>query len=344
MNLSAIIPWAGLAAGLVALLAVDLKVFARGREPTFREGVAWSLGWLVVGLLAAVAVWLLAGGRDAGTYATVYLIERALSLDNVFVFLLLFSYFGVPNEQRARLLLWGIAAAVALRGVAILAGVAAIERFEPLLYPLGIALLVLAWRMFGGVEEGVDVERNPLVRAVRRIYPVTDRLHGGRWLVTISGRRHATPLLLAFAGIVFADLAFAIDSIPAAFAVSRDPLLIWIANLFALLGLRALFVLVDGLTRRLRYMNQTIALVLAAVAGKLLVEDLVHIGPAVSLGVVAAIFLAGICASLLAQRRHPGPGPARGDGGRVGGEPTRYPCLHPFPRRRPAGMLSIVRS
>jgi tellurite resistance protein TerC len=320
----------------VALLVVDLRVFARGREPSFREGVAWSIGWLAVSLAAAGVVWLVAGPDDAGVYTTVYLIERALSLDNLFVFLLLFAYFGVPTAQRARLLFWGIAAALALRGAAILAGVAAIERFEPVLYLLGVGLLVLAWRMFGGVGEAVAVERNPLVRAVRRIYPVADRFHGRRFFVAVDGRRHATPLLLALAGIVFADLAFAIDSIPAAFAVTRDPVLIWMGNIFALLGLRALFVLVDGLTRRLRYMSQTIAVVLAVIAIKLLIEDLVHIGPVVSLAIVAAIILAGIGASFIVDRR-------RGNGGRAAaksvGDPIpgavgdRDPGRHPIGRR-----------
>ena len=279
---------------------------------------------------AAGVVWLLAGPDDAGVYATVYLIERALSLDNVFVFLLLFAYFGVPTEQRAGLLFWGIAAALALRGIAILAGVAAIERFEPVLYLLGAGLLLLAWRMFGGVGEAVAVERNPLVQAVRRIYPVTDRFHGGRFLVVVSGRRRATPLLLALAAIVFADLAFAVDSIPAAFAVTRDPLLIWMANIFALLGLRALFVLVDGLARRLRYMSQTIAVVLAVIAVKLLVEDLVHIGPMVSLAVVALIFVAGIGASLPADRR-------RGNGGRAAAKSGDRPIPGAVAGRDPGG-------
>lgn len=314
MTLSSLAPWAVLLALLLLLLALDLKVFARGREPTFREGVAWSVGWLALSLLAAGAMWLLSGGSDAGLYTTVYLIERALSLDNLFVFLLLFAYFGVPSEQRARLLFWGIVAALAFRGAAIVVGVALIEQFQFVLYLLGVALLVLARRIFRGVTESVDPDRNLLVRAVRRLYPVTDRFHGGRWLVTLDGRRHATPLGLALVAIVFADVAFAIDSVPAAFAVTRDPLLIWMANIFALLGLRALFVLVDGLIRRFRYMDQTIAVVLGAVAVKLLIADLVHVGPLASLAVVAAIFAVGIAASLIAEGR-PSSGPAPGSDG-----------------------------
>jgi tellurite resistance protein TerC len=295
-------PWVALLATLLILLAVDLKLFARGREPSFREGVWWSLGWLALSLISAGVIWLLSGPGDAGLYTTVYLIERSLSLDNLFVFLLLFAYFGVPAEQRAPLLFWGIVAALALRGAAIFAGVALIEQFHFALYLLGLMLLALAWRVFRGVDEGVDPGRNPLVRAVRRVYPVTDRFHGRRWLIKIAGRRHATPLALALAAIVFADVAFAVDSIPAAFAITRDPLLIWMANIFALLGLRALFVLVQALTRHLRYMDQTIAVVLAAVALKLLAAELVQIGPAGSLAIIATIFTAGIAASLIAGR------------------------------------------
>jgi tellurite resistance protein TerC len=323
-------PWLALIALLLVLLVVDLRLFARGREPTLREAVWWSLGWLGLGMGAAGAVWLLSGPGDAGMYLSVYLIERSLSLDNLFVLLLLFAYFGVPVQQRARLLFYGIVAAVALRGVAILAGVALLEQFHFALYLLGVMLLALAWRVFRGVGAGVDPGRNPLVRAVRRIYPVAERFHGGRWLVTIAGRRHVTPLALALAAVVFADVAFAIDSIPAAFAITRDPLLIWMANIFALLGLRALFVLVQGLAGRLRYMDQTIAAVLAAVALKLLLADVVHIGPAGSLAIVGAIFAVGIAASLVAGRpdRTGGRGErdeSSGDAGRRARPPAAAP-------------------
>src|ERR687895_1404429 len=166
-------PWLVLAAVTVVLLAVDLKLFARGREPNFREGVYWSIGWLVLALLMAPVVWVLSDGDDAITYTTVYFIERSLSLDNLFVFLLLFSYFGVPEQYRARLLFWGIAAALALRGAAILGGLALIEQFHFVIYVLGVLLLVLAYRIFRGVAENVDPDRNFVVRLVRRFFPVT---------------------------------------------------------------------------------------------------------------------------------------------------------------------------
>ena len=277
-------PWLVLAAVTVVCLWVDLHFFARGREPSFREGVVWSIGWLVFSLLVAVVVLVLSDADDAITYTTVYFIERSLSLDNLFVFLLLFSYFAVPEAHRAPLLFWGIAAALVLRGLAILGGVALIEQFHLVVYLLGVLLLVLAWRILQGVDENMDPDRNFVVRLVRRFFPVAATDRSGHWFATIDGRRHVTPVFLCLAAIVAADIAFAVDSIPAAFAITRDSVLIWMGNVFALLGLRALFVLVEGLIRRFRYLDETIAVVLA---------------------LVAAAFAVGIAASVWADRRDP---------------------------------------
>jgi tellurite resistance protein TerC len=327
-------PWLVLAAVTVACLWVDLHFFARGREPTFREGVAWSVGWLVFSLLVAFVVLALSDVGDAITYTTVYFIERSLSLDNLFVFLLLFAYFGIPERHRAGLLFWGIAAALVLRGLAILGGVALIEQFHEVVYVLGVLLLVLAWRILRGVEENVDPDRNFVVRLVRRFFPVTGEDRGGQWFVRLGGRLHVTPVFLCLAAIVAADIAFAVDSIPAAFAITRDSVLIWMGNVFALLGLRALFVLVEGLIRRFRFLDQTIAVVLALVGVKLLIEELVSIGPVASLAIVAAAFACGIAASVWADRRDPDAALKReergqrtsrvggGDGGSAGGEPV----------------------
>jgi tellurite resistance protein TerC len=295
----------GLVVVLLVLLVVDVRFFAPGREATFRESVAWSIGWLALGLAVTGVVLAINGGEHAVNYVTVYLIERSLSLDNLFVFILLFAYFGVPQEHRARLLFWGIIAALVLRGLAILGGTALIEEFHVVLYVLGVLLLVLAYRIYRGVADEVDPDRNLVVRGVRRIFPVTDGFRGGHWFVRERGRRHVTPAFLCLAAIVAADLAFAVDSIPAAFAITRDPLIIWMGNVFALIGLRALFVLVEGLIRRFRYLDQTIAVVLALIAVKLLVEPVVEIGPVASLAMVAVAFAVGIGASLLGDRRDP---------------------------------------
>jgi TerC family integral membrane protein len=311
VELDALAPWAALIAALVFFLWLDLHFFARGREPSFKEAAWWSVGWLVLSLLAAIPVLIFEGANDAVTYTTVYLIERSLSLDNLFVFLLLFAYFGVPYKYRPRLLFFGIIAALALRGGFILAGTALIEQFHFVVYLLGVALLVLAYRIFRGVEENVDPDRNLMVRLVRKVYPVTGEFHGGRWFVRMKGRTYATPIFLCLAAIVFADIAFAIDSIPAAFAITRDPLLIWMGNVFALLGLRALFVLVESLIARFRYLDETIAIVLGLVGVKLLIEDLVYVGPVESLVVIAIAFAIGIGLSVRADRRDPQAGEHR---------------------------------
>jgi tellurite resistance protein TerC len=239
---------------LVAVILVasfiDLRLFGRRGEPRFREAVLWSLGWVALAAAAALAVWADRGGDDAILFTTVYLIERSLSLDNVFVFLLLFTYFQVPPEHRPRLIIIGILFALILRGLAIVGGLELLDRFDFLIYVLGVGLLVLAVRLARGIEEGVDIERNLMIRAVRRIFPVEAAEHGGSWFVRRRGTLYTTPLFLCLVGLIFTDIVFAIDSIPAAFAITRDSFIIWSANVFALLGLRALIVLVDRLLER----------------------------------------------------------------------------------------------
>ena len=316
--MSGALPWLLLVAALLFFLWLDLHFFARGREPSFREGAKWRVGWLAVSLLAGVVLLATEGSERAVDYTTVYLIERSLSLDNLFVFLLLFSYFGTPVELRARMLFFGIVFALVLRGLAILGGVALIEQFHFVIYVLGATLLVLAYRILRGVAENVDPDKNLVVRAVRKVFPVAGEYFGNAWFVKGSHheqlegtRTYATPLFVCLAAIVAADIAFAVDSIPAAFAITRDEFVIWMGNVFALLGLRALFVLVEGLIRRFRYLDETIAVVLALVGVKLLIEEWVEIGPVASLLLVLAAFAVGMIASLVADRRDPG----GGDGG-----------------------------
>lgn len=291
-----------LAAVILVASFVDLYLFGRGRaEPSFRESVWWSLGWVGLAGVAALVIWGAKSGDDAVLFTTVYLIERSLSIDNVFVFLLLFSYFSVAPEHRPRLIILGIVLALVLRGLAIVGGIELLERFDFLIYVLGAGLLILAVRVSKGLGESVDVERNFMIRAVRRIFPVEASDHGGRWFMRKGGRLHTTPIFLCFVGLIFTDIVFAIDSIPAAFAISRDTFIIWSANVFALLGLRALIVLVDRLIERFRYLDQTIGVVLGVIAVKLVLEEagVIHIDPLVSLGIVVAIFAAGILASIV---------------------------------------------
>jgi tellurite resistance protein TerC len=294
-----------LVAIVVVLLLVDLLFFARGREPGFRESAAWSIGWFVLGIAVALPMWALDGGEGAVNYLTVYLVERTLSLDNLFVFLLIFGAFAVPHRERGNLLFWGIVLALAMRGLAILVGVELIERFHWIVYVLGATLLVLAWRILRGAHEDVDPGQGRAARAVRRVLPVGEHYHGARFFAREGGKRVATPMVVALVAVVAADIAFAVDSIPAAFAITTDALAIWTANAFALMGLRALFALVEELIRRFRYLDETIAVVLGLVGVKLLIEDLYKVGPIASLGIVLAAFVVGIGASIVRDRRDP---------------------------------------
>lgn len=288
----------GLVLIVVGLLMVDLFLFARGREPTTKEAIVWSIGWFVLSLLVALPILALDGSTAAVEYTTVYLIERTLSLDNLFVFLLLFAYFAVPVEHRTRLLFWGIVLALILRGIAIMLGVELIEQFDWVLYVLGVLLLFLAYRMLKGSHEDVDPEKNLVVRATKRVFPVTTKMDGPRLFIKEDGHRKATPVFLAFVSLGAADVAFAIDSIPAAFAITTDSFIIWTANAFALMGLRALFVLVEILIEKFRFMDETLAIVLGLVGVKLLIEEWVHVSPVASLAIVLSAFAVGIGLSL----------------------------------------------
>ena len=207
--MAAIAPWLALIAALFVLPVGGPALLRARAGALFKEAIAWSIGWVVVSPLAAGVVFVLEGSRDAVLFTSVYLIERSLSLDNLFVFLLLFAYFGVAEERRARLLFWGIVAALALRGVFILAGVTLIAQVHFVIYALGLALLVLAFRIYRGVDEDVDPDKNLMVRLVRRFYPVTDGFREGHWFVREDGKRHVTPMFLCLVAVVFADLAFA---------------------------------------------------------------------------------------------------------------------------------------
>jgi tellurite resistance protein TerC len=297
----------GAAAAAAAGLALELRVFAPGRAPRRAEALGWSAGWLALALAVAIAI-ALAGG-PAGEWATVYVIERSLSLDNLFLFSLLLAYFLVPQELRGRIVVIGIAGALVVRGVAIAAGLALIETVEAVVYVFGVFLMYVAYRAFRGAAEESDPSANPILRVVRRTVPTTDDFRGSRLLVREHGRRYGTPLLLVAVAIVAVDIAFAVDSIPAAFAVTRDPLVIWTANAFALLGLGSLLALVDIVVRRFRYLDKTIALVLAFVGIKILAADLVEVGDLASLAAIGALLAGGVAASLVADRLDP-PHPA----------------------------------
>jgi tellurite resistance protein TerC len=286
----------------VAAVAVALVFELRFFVPTRQAAIAWSIGWLALAVAASAALALTGG--PAGAWTTVYLIERSLSLDNVFVFSLLLAYLSVPDELRGRVVAFGVAGALALRGVAIVAGLAVIEAVEPVVYMFGALLLFVAFRAFRGAGDG-DPAANPALDRVRRVLPTTDGFRGHRLVVREDGRLQGTPLLLTVVAIVLADIAFAVDSIPAALAVTREASVIWTANAFALLGLGALLALVGILVRRFRYLDKTIALVLAFVGINILLTDVADISDGASLAVIAGLLAGGVVASLVADRRDP---------------------------------------
>ena len=291
------------AALVLAGLGIELRLFSPGREPRRLEAIVWSVGWLLLAVAVAAAIAL--SGGPAGEWTTVYLIERSLSLDNVFLFSLLLVYFLVPPELRGQVIVIGIAGALLLRAIAIAAGVALIESVEAVVYVFGALLLYVAYRAFRGAPEQSDPSANAVLRLVRRKLSITDDFRGRRLFVREGGRLSGTPLLLVVVAIIIADIAFAVDSIPAAFAVTRDPVVIWTANAFALLGLGSLLVIVELLVRRLRYLDETIAVILGFVGIKILAADLVHISDLGSLAIIAALLAGGTVASLVADRLDP---------------------------------------
>jgi tellurite resistance protein TerC len=291
------------AATVLTGLVLELRLLAPHRDPTRTEAIGWSVGWLA--LAVAVAAGIAVAGGPAGEWSTVYLIERSLSLDNVFLFTLLLAYFSVPQELRQAVIVLGIVGALALRAIAIVAGLALIEAAEPVVYAFGVLLLYVAYRAFRGAAEQADPEANRALQAVRRVIPTTSGFRGRKLFVREDGRLEGTPFLITAVAIVLADIAFAVDSIPAAFSVTRNAGVIWTANAFALLGLGALLILVDILVRRFRYIGKTIAVILAFVGLKILLEDVVHIGDLAALGTILALLAGGIAASLVADLHDP---------------------------------------
>jgi tellurite resistance protein TerC len=296
------------AAVVVAVaLGLELHFFAPRRTPGRGEAIAWAAGWLLLALSVAAGIALADG--PAGEWTTVYLIERSLSLDNVFLFSLLLAYFLVPSELRGRALAIGIVGALLLRAIAITVGVTLVDAVEAVLYVFGALLLYVAYRALRSSTEPSDPSANRALRLVRRTVPITDEFRGRRLLVREHDHLYGTPLLLVVAAIVIADIAFAIDSIPAAFAVTDDAVVIWTANAFALLGLASLLALIDLLVRRFRYIDETIALVLAFVGIKILLQDIFQLGDLATLAIIAALLAGGVGASLVADRLDP-PHPA----------------------------------
>jgi tellurite resistance protein TerC len=304
--------WGGFLAFVAAMLVLDLGVFQRkAHEVGMREALVWSAVWVVLALGFNAAVYAWFGPERALEFLTGYVIEKALSIDNLFVFLVIFGYFRVPARYQHRVLFWGILGALAMRAVFILAGGALLHSFHWVIYVFGAVLLVTGVKLLRQREDHVHPERNPAVRLAARLLPLTPRDHGQRFFVRESGRLVGTPLLLALVAVEASDLVFAVDSVPAVFAVTRDPFIVFTSNIFAILGLRSLYFVLAGGLARLRYLNVGLASVLIFVGAKMLLADLLAVPIGASLAVVAALLGLSLAFSLYWPAPSPGSKPAR---------------------------------
>lgn len=292
--------WAAFGVFVVAMFLVDLLLFGRGGgEISFRRAVAWSIGWTALGLAFTGVVLAWKGQTAAGEYLAGFLIEKSLSVDNLFVFALIFSYFAVPRPLQRRVLFWGIVGALVLRGIFILVGAALLEAFHATFYVFGAFLIVTGVRMATHREVEIHPERNPLLRLMRRVMPMTPDYRGDRFVVREHARRVATPLLGALVLVASFDVVFAVDSIPAIFGITRDTFIVFAANAFSLLGLAALYFVLAGMLDRFRYLNLGLAAVLVFIGAKMVLSDFVHLPVWLSLLVVLATLAAAVGASLL---------------------------------------------
>jgi tellurite resistance protein TerC len=295
--------WAAVSTLIVGVLLADLLLFhRRAHEVSMREA-AWSSAlWVTLGVAFGGVMWAAFGGDRAGEYFAGYLIEKSLSVDNIFVFALLFSYFGVPAAYRHRLLFWGVLGALVFRGIFIAGGAALLESFGWVIYVFGGFLIFTGVKMVRHGDQEVHPERNPVLRLLRRMMPVTDEYQGTRFLVRREGRTWATPLLAVLVAIETTDILFAVDSIPAIFAVTDEPFLVFTSNAFAILGLRALYFLLAGMIDRFVYLKYGLAAILVFVGVKMVIADVWHVPIGLSLGVIATTLTASVAASLRATR------------------------------------------
>ena len=297
-------PWIAFNAFVVVMLAVDLGVFHRkAHEVSLKEAGAWSAVWISLAMLFNVGLYLWKGPEPAFQFLAGYLIEKSLSIDNIFVFVLIFGTFAVPAVSQHRVLFWGILGALLMRGAFIAAGAALLAKFHWIIYLFGAFLVVTGVKMALMRAESIHPERNPLLRLARKLIPVTSDYHGQSFFVRLDGRLLATPLLLVLLVVESTDLVFAVDSIPAIFAITSDPFLVYTSNVFAILGLRSLYFLLAGVVGKFSYLKLGLSVVLAFVGVKMLLTDVAKVPIGLSLAVIAGVIGLSILASLVRSRR-----------------------------------------
>jgi len=297
--------WLGFNVIVLAMLALDLGVLHRkAHAVSLKEAALWSAVWIVLSIIFGSIVYVSRGADSGLQFFSGYLIEKALSVDNIFVFVLIFAYFQVARQYQHRVLFWGIIGALIMRGAMILIGAALIERFHWIMYLFGLFLVYTAFRLATNRAEKVDPSHNPAVRLARRFLPVTDHYIGQSFLARQAGRLVATPLLLVLLVIETTDLVFALDSIPAVFAISQDPFIVYTSNVFAILGLRALYFLVAGMLQRLEYLQYGLSIILGFVGIKMLIQDIYKVPTTLSLTFIVVVLSIVVAASLINRKRN----------------------------------------
>lgn len=296
--------WIGFGVFVCAMLALDLGVFHRKSHVVkIKEALGWTAVWVTLALLFGAGVWYYKGSQSGLEFLTGYVIELSLSVDNLFVFLLVFAYFKVPTEYQHKVLFWGILGALAMRLVFIGAGIALIERFHWILYVFGAILVVSGVKMCLEKDKEVHPEKNPILRWMNALIPMTKHYDGGNFFTRIDGKRHATPLFAVLIAIETTDLVFAVDSVPAVLAISRDPFIVYTSNVFAILGLRSMFFALAGIMRLFAYLHYGLSAVLVFVGIKMMIADFYKIPTLVSLSVVVGTLLVSVIASLIQAKR-----------------------------------------
>jgi tellurite resistance protein TerC len=296
--------WGGFIAFVLAMLAIDLGVFHRKAHAVgLREAAIWSAVWVSLAVVFNIGVYQWFGAERGLEFTTGYLIEKALAVDNIFVFYAIFAYFAVPAAYQHRVLFWGILGALVMRAIFIFAGAALLQQFHWLMYVFGAVLLATAVKLLMMNEGGVDPRRNAVYRLFQRFVRSVPEYHGSRFTVVQNGKRFATPLLAVLVLVEWTDLVFAVDSIPAIFAVTSDPFIVFTSNIFAILGLRSMFFLLSGVIGSFHLLKPSLAIVLAFVGVKMLLVDVYKVPIGASLAVIATLIAAGVVGSLLFPKR-----------------------------------------
>lgn len=284
---------------IIGMLILDMRLFQRTAHfPSFREALFWSIFWILLALLFNVGIWIFQSNHKAIEFLTGYIVEKSLSVDNIFVFIVIFSYFGIPKEYQHKILFWGILGAIVFRMLFIAAGAALISTFHWIIYVFGAFLVLTAIKLAFKQDSQVHPEKNIVLKIAKKIFPVTQDITGEKFFVRINGKLFATPLFLVLLVIESTDIVFAVDSIPAIFGITHDVFIVYTSNIFAILGLRALYFLIAGLMIRLKYLQTGLAFVLGFIGVKMLIADIYKVPTIYSLFIIFIILATAFIASL----------------------------------------------